>query len=170
MSIFIVAAILVGTLAAICLLLIFVDRNQKRKQVKERIYRLTELGTEYNLVLSSQELFNDGIIGLDGINRKLLVLKESPAGHTNQVVDLNEVKSCSLKKSYGAIYAGNGKSEQYLEAIALQFDFDAEKQPVEIPFYRHIYNPVDQLAEREQRASYWETILSKMLKPRIKTA
>jgi hypothetical protein len=171
MSTLIVAIIIVGTIAAICLLLISIDNKQKHKHMNTLLNRFTESGTKNGLTLSSQEILNDVVIGLDGIRRKLLIQSESKEEAYSQVIDLDEVKSCSVIKHYGAINAGglkNSKLEQHLEKLVLHFDFDDGKLPFEIPFFRHIDNHIYLLPERERKAKHWETILSKMLQPRVK--
>jgi hypothetical protein len=171
MSTLIVAAIIVGFILAICLLLRFIDRKQNKDRKKELLNHFVQSGTNNGLKLSSQEILNSGIIGLDGIQRKLLILNGHNGEFNSQVIDLDEVKTCSVKKHYTTITMGNPKNskpEQHLEAVVLHFCFYESKLPIEIPFYSHIHDPIYQLSERDQRARYWEMILTKMLKPRAK--
>jgi len=76
MSTIIVAAILVGAVIVIGGLLISVADKQKVKKRNQLLNRFSELGTIHNLSFSSQEVLNNSIIGLDGINRKILVLSQ----------------------------------------------------------------------------------------------
>ena len=175
MSTIIVAAILVGAIMAICLLLISIANKQKNKKMNQLLNRFSEFGTAHNLSFSSQQVLNNCIIGLDGINRKLLVLTQiDNTLFDDYVIDLDEVRNCTVKKHYGNIKPGdlkNKKLETYLERVALKFEFNNEKESIEVTFYNHIDNSVYQIAEIEQKALHWKQILTKMLKgPLMKSA
>lgn len=174
MSTIIVAAILVGIILVAGVLFVRLDKKQKRKAMNQLHQRFSRLGTENDLRFSSQESFNDFLLGLDGVHRKLLVLKnlDETVFHSF-IVDLNEVKSCSVRKSYGTINGGELKTkklEQYLEKIVLRFEFINGNPPKEVPFYRHVDNHIYEVGELEQKAKDWEVMLSKMLTPMKKIA
>ena len=172
MSTIIVAAILIGAIVAICLLLISIANKQKHKQMNQLLNRFSELGTSHNLSFSSQNVLNNCIIGLDGINRKLLALTQiDNTSFDDYVVDLDEVKNCTIKKHYGNIKPGdlkNKKLETYLERVSLHFDFHNGKEAIEVPFYEHAENSIYHLEDFEHRAEHWKQILTKMLKGSIK--
>jgi hypothetical protein len=172
MSTVLVAAILVGTVIAICLLFITITNKQKARKLNQLLNRFSELGTSHNLAFSSQEVLNNRIIGLDGINRKLLVLTQNDnQSFDDSVVNLDEVKNCTVSKIYSHINYGNVRNvnlEKYLERIVLHFEFTDIKDTVEIVFYSHIDNTIYQIEEMEQKAVYWKQILTKMLKDSIK--
>jgi hypothetical protein len=140
--------------------------------MNQLLNRFSELGTAHNLSFSSQEVLNNCIIGLDGINRKLLILTQiDNTLFDDYVVDLDEVKNCTAKKHYGNIKPGdlkNKKLETYLERVALHFEFHNGKEPIEVAFYKHIENNVYHLADIEQKAEHWKQILTKMLKTSVK--
>src|ERR1044072_2899941 len=105
----------------------FVLQTKMTNHMKQLLDYFSRLGTKYNLNFSGQEILKDHILGLDGIQRKLLVLSGIHSGRLHDcIIDLNEVRSCSLKKYYGKILA-NGltskKLEQYIEKIWLHIDF-----------------------------------------------
>jgi hypothetical protein len=172
MSIVIIAAILVGAVAALCLLLILIDNKQKRKTRDYLLHRFSQLGTENNLSFSSQEIFKHSIIGLDGLQRKLAILSGTPKGTFHEIIiNLDEVKNLSVRKIHRSIPIGdskNKKTKDYLERIVLAFEFRTDKQPVEISFFHHIDNHIYQFPELEQKAKHWEKILSKMLNAPLK--
>lgn len=174
MSTLIVAIIIVASVAGICLLLVWINNKHKRETMNELLHHFSEAGTKNNLTFSSQEFLPDRILGLDGIHRKLLIVNRK---NTNElvadVINLDEVKSCRVKKYYTAIPAGSLKSkrlEQLLESVVLYFELDNNKPPIEIAFYRQLDHHVYQLKELEQKAKDWETILSKMLVAPLKIA
>ena len=171
MSSLIVAAILIAFVAVCCLLFVFISNKHKNKAMSDLLNKISEVGTENKLSFSSHEILKDSIIGADGIQRKILFVKKLNFEiYQDYLIDLEEVKSCSVKKVYGSIKAGkkNEKSlEQYLENIFLHFEFN-NKDPFDISFYDHTENNIYQLKEMEFKAKHWERILSKMLKASTK--
>src|SRR6476620_8111069 len=151
MSTLIVAAILVGTIAGICLLLITIDKKDKRKRMNQRLKRFSELGSKHQLTLSSQELLKKGVIGLDGVHRKIVVLQEIDETNFNMsVIDLADVKACSVKEHYGTIKSGELKARKlasYLEQVVLHLELNNGKEPVEIPFYQNLENHASEVPE-----------------------
>lgn len=141
--------------------------------MNELLHTLCNKGTEYNLSFTGQEVLGNSVMGLDGVRRKLLVLERTAAKAFNTaIIDLNDVKSCSIKKEYGTIKGGAlniKKLEQYLEKISLQFAFH-HKAPVEVVFYHCLRNRINEAAERESKARHWVAMLSKMLVPERKIA
>lgn len=153
-------------------LLIAIRNRQKRRKMKRLLDYFSRLGTKYELTFSSQEVLRNCIIGLDGVQRKLLVLNGTSRGTlTEYVIDLNQVSNCSVKKQYGRIHV-NGlrkrKLEQYLERMTLHFRFLIEKQPADIPFFKQAEDNINKLHELEDKAEKWKVILSKMLPVSLK--
>lgn len=136
--------------------------------MKQLYNRLSELGIEKNLRFSSQELLQNGVIALDGVQRKLLVISGSAKENYDEtLIDLNELKSCSLKKEYGGIKAGELKKTklvQLLNKVSLHFEFRDNKEPIEVSFYDHSDNYSSQASEMELKAKHWGIILYKMLR------
>jgi hypothetical protein len=164
MSTLLVAAIIIGSVAIICLILFSIHNKHNREAMNKLLKHFSQLGTENNLSFSSQEILKNGILGLDGLRRKLVAVTREGNSFGSLVIDLNQVKICAVKKIYGTIHAGDLKTrklDQYLEKIILQFDFE-NRPSLEIPFYQHLHNHLLEAAELEQKARHWETILSKM--------
>ncbi len=138
--------------------------------MNQLLNHFSELGSEYKLNFSSQAILKDCVIGLDGVHRKLLILSsDNPFNY--ELIDLNDVKYCSVKKIYGTINVGalkDKKLDQYLQKIILCFEFKTQRQPIEVAFYGHIDNHIYQAAELEQKAKDWESFLSKMLGSTVK--
>jgi hypothetical protein len=168
MSSIIVAAVFTGVIIAICLLVIAIANKQKEKKMNQLMKRFSELGTAHNLSFSSQEVFNNSVIGLDGINRTLLILTHMDnISVDDYVVGLDEVKNCTVKKYYGNIKPGDLKKRKlqtFLERIALRFEFNDGKDPVEAALYNHTDNHGHHPGNIEKKARQWQQILSKMLK------
>jgi hypothetical protein len=170
MSALIIAFILVGSLIAICFILIMLHNKHKRQATNDLLKFFSQAGTENKLSFSGQEVLTNGVLGLDGIQRQVLFVARENTGYSTTIIDMNEVKNCSVKKVYGAIETNglkNNQPEHYLERIVLNFDIE-ERPSVEIAFFRHFENHIYETLELEQKAKHWESVLSKM-KPSLKT-
>ncbi|GAA4750355.1 hypothetical protein [Flavisolibacter ginsenosidimutans] len=174
MSTLFIVAIIIGVIAGVCVLLVSIDNKQKRTAMNDLLQRFSQLGSDHNLSFSSQEVLKDGVIGLDGMHRKLAVLqKRNEDGFHSNVIDLNDVKTCSVKRQYGTIGGSDlqtKKPEQFLEKIVLRFELANGGEPMEVMFYNHIDHVIYQIAELENKAKHWEAILSKMQAPVKKMA
>ncbi|HEU4632831.1 MAG TPA: hypothetical protein VFS22_02540 [Flavisolibacter sp.] len=164
MATFIIGLFLVMALA---LLLVYVQyKFLKAKKMKQFLY-LSEQGTKNDLRFSSQEVIGDKIIALDGRKRMLLLLEERDGRKLHHTIDLEEVESCTLKKIYSRINAGElkrKKMEEFISTIALQFDFKNKKQlPVQLNFYDRDLNYIAELKPLEAKARGWQAVLSKLL-------
>jgi hypothetical protein len=172
MSTLIVAAILVGTVAGICLLLITIDKKDKRKRMNQRLKCFSELGSKHQLSVSSQEMLKKCVIGLDGVHRKIVVLQEIDETNFNtSVIDLADVKACCVKEHYGTIKRGELKTQKlanYLEQVVLHLELNNGNEPVEIPFYQNFENHASEAPGLEQKARQWEAILSKLVQKPVK--
>ena len=172
MSTIIVAAILILVIISICLILISLNNKDRQKTTTELLTHFSKLGTENNLSFSSQEILQNCIIGLDGIQRKLLILKKNDEDkYDSLILDLNDMKSCSKKKIYRSVNIGTEKKEKFenqIDKIVLAFDFIDNRQPIQISFFDPVTNHIFAMQELEQKAKNWETILTKLLNTDIK--
>jgi hypothetical protein len=134
---------------------------------KDKYSQMSELGSTLNLAFSSHMSLNNKIIALDGIKKKLLVMDNNNTVTLHCIIDLNEVKSISMKKNYRSIKSGELKKrgvDEFLETIYLQFD--CEDKTVVVPFYELGKNNFYDLAKLERNARTWQMILSKMITPK----
>ena len=172
MSTIIVTAILISVITGICLILVSINNKHRQKTASELLNHFSKLGTENNLSFSSQEILENCIIGLDGIQRKLLILKKIDKDEYDSILlDLNEVKKCSKKNIYTRVNIGTSKKERFenhLDKIVLDFDFIDNRQPVQILFFEPITNHIFAMSELEQKAKKWETILSQIANTGLK--
>ena len=172
MSTIIVAAIIISVIISISLKLVSINNKQRKKTSTELLNHFSKLGTENKLSFSSQEILENCIIGLDGIQRKLLILKKIDKDENDSILlDLNEVKKCSKKNIYTRVNIGTSKKERFenhLDKIVLDFDFIDNRQPVQILFFEPITNHIFAMLELEQKAKKWETILSQIANTGLK--
>lgn len=166
MSAIIVAAIIISLVVSICLILISIDNKQREKTTTELLNHFSKLGTENKLSFSSQEILENCIIGLDGIQRKLLVLKKIDKDEYDSILlDLNDVKHCTKRNIYTRINIGTSKKERFenhIDKIVLDFDFIDNRQRVQILFFELVANDIFSMSELEQKAKKWETIVSQI--------
>jgi hypothetical protein len=172
MSTIIIAAILISVIISICLILVSVNNKARQKTTASLLAHFRKLGTENSLSFSSQEILENGIIGLDGIQRKLLTLKKIGENkYDSLVLDLNVVKTCSKKKIYRSVNIGTEKKEKFenqIDKIVLAFDFIDNRQPIQISFFDPVTNHIFAMPELEQKAKNWETILTKLINKDLK--
>lgn len=170
----IATSIMAGVIIAICLLLVRIEQTQKRKAMNRILSRVNFLEAKYNLGFSSQEILKHCIIAMDGLRRKILVIESDESTVPSFVlIDLNEVKCCSVKKQYGTIQGGALKKkplEQYLQSMVLHFDLENGKPPVDVLLYDYRRNDVSEIRALEEKAKRWETVISKMQMPSKKRA
>ncbi|HEX6846471.1 MAG TPA: hypothetical protein VF144_05810 [Chitinophagaceae bacterium] len=166
MSAIIVAAIIISLVVFICLILISIDNKERKKASTELLNHFSKLGTENKLSFSSQEILETCIIGLDKIQRKLLVLKKiDKAEYDSILLDLNDVKKCTKRNIYIRINIGTSKKERFedhIDKIVLDFDFMDNRQPVQILFFEHVTNDIFAMPELEKKANKWEAIVSQI--------
>jgi hypothetical protein len=103
----IVAVILICLIAAVTLTLIAISNKDREKNTLKLLNLFSGVAMQTNLSFSSQEILDNALIGLDGIQRKLLVItKIEDDKHDSLLIDLNDVKSCNMKKLYKNVNVG----------------------------------------------------------------
>ncbi len=167
MSTIIVLGILLAGVAII-LPVLANERKKSRIRLNELLLRFSKLAIKYDLSISEQEIINESMIGLDAINRKLLlVYKNKDNLFDNVVIDLSEVEQCKVASVSGIIDYGpskNSKLDQLLEKIVLRFSFNSGNKSYDFPFYTYS-NSVYQLQELQQKAKLWEAYIKPFLTP-----
>lgn len=128
---------------------------------------LANLGRSHNLTVSNQEILKCSMMGLDDKRKKMLIVTGLSEGRPHhEIIDLNDVRSCSVKKYYGKIDVNGLKDRelnQYLEKIVLQIGFRSIRQSADILFYRRTDNDIRELPELELKARKWMELLSENL-------
>lgn len=166
MSTLAVAAIIIGFTIGIFMLLVKVYNNQKQKIMSHLFNRFSQKGTENNLSFSSQEMLEHCAFGIDGLKRKILIMTKVQDQYNTKVISLDEVRACSVKKTFDSIDAGNLKNrklEQHLRKMVLHFEFINNKLPMEILFFDNTEHNIYQLSQMEQKAKHWQAMLSKLI-------
>ncbi len=139
------------------------NRNSKFNKIKYSL--LSKLGSMCNLNFSSHELLDEKIFGVDGIKRKILVLEEKNGSSSSYIIELDKVKSISVKTVYDSIKPNdltNKSLEEFLKTMHLQFEFTDGRDTIALPFFENKKNNIEDLAVVARRTNNWKMILSKM--------
>jgi hypothetical protein len=167
MSSIIVAGILVLAIAGIAFFLVTLEKKNKQKMQNEMAEILSDFSIKYDLSISRQEYLRNMIIGLDGINKKILVVFATKNNNFRHLlIDLGKVKNCMVKNYYSSSNTGHSKEPKpalYLERLVLEFEYVNQYPNEEIVFYDHITNNTNQLAELEEKAKHWRTLANKLV-------
>lgn len=148
---------------AIILTVLAVRKKRKRVRIEKLLLQFSQLGSDNNLSFTSQEILHNSIIGLDGLKRKIVFLQETNGIYQWLIVDLNTVNHCSLKLNYRGFRSGRKRnSGVYFEKLLLQFESN-DNQLIDVPFYAHPGIKLSTRRQLEQKARYWEAIISKMV-------
>lgn len=131
----------------------------------DKYLQLSELGSKFNLTFSSHLALSNRIIALDGLRKKLLVAELKNEISRSYIVELDDVKAISMKKTYCSIKPGELNKKglgKFLQNIYLQFEYDNEDKTLVLPFYESEIDRFQDLARLERNARNWQMILSKM--------
>ena len=153
MSTIVVAAIILAVVLLFSFLFVYASKIHSKRKLVQSLDRFSKLGSAHNLSFTSQEVLTDKIIGLDGLNRKLLVVEEKDKEFHSYIIDLGKVKTCSVKKSMN----------NYSNHVSLEFYFKENEKPVSLCFYSSIVSSVYEAEALESKAKDWESMLSKLL-------
>ena len=132
---------------------------------KSKYLAVSEFGTRFDLSFSSQLVFGNKIVALDGRKKCLLVLDAVNELSEPVVIYLTDVANVTMKKSYGSIKQGELKKkgiEEFLKRIDLQFEFRDKSETIILSCYEsEIGDQIDR-AKLVRDAKNWQMILSKM--------
>jgi hypothetical protein len=163
MSTVMVSIILIGGIVLLIMAFNMLNKRNRKKKEQELISLFNQTGEKHGLSFSSQEILHHKVIGLDGINKKFVMVGD---GQESNIVSLDEVKNCVMKKNFETYKAVDKKDsgyEKFVSSIVLLFEFKNKKQPVQVSFYDNLLHPVAEEKIMETKAKDWETILSKMI-------
>ena len=126
---------------------------------------LSRLGSMFNLSFSGHEMLDKKIFGVDGIKRKVLVVEENNGSNSSYIIELDKVKSISMKSVYDSIKPDELRKkrlEEFLKTIYLQFEFRDGRETIALPFFESQKNNIDDLPVLEKKTKNWKMIFSKM--------
>lgn len=163
MSSIVVSLIIIAGVVLLILGFVFINKRNRKAKEQKFINLFNKAGEEHGLYFSSQEILRNKIIGLDGINRKFVVVNEN---EISRVINLDDVKKCSMQKNLETYTRTDEKSsgyEMFVKSIFLQFNFKDKRAAETIIFYDNLMQPQAEEKLMEAKAKDWEIILSKMI-------
>jgi hypothetical protein len=140
--------------------------QQNNTRFNDKYFHLSELGSKLNLSFSSHLVMGNRIIAFDGLKKKLVVAEIKNEVSPTCIIDLDQVKTISMKKTYSSIKPGelNKKGlREFLQTIYLQFEYSNEDKTIVLPFYERKIDRFQDLSRLERNARNWQLILSKMV-------
>jgi len=172
MSTILVAVILVSFIAAVVLALIWVNNRDRKKATLNLLNKFSDKAMENNLSISSQEVLDNTLIGVDGVQRKLLIVKKIGTDrYDSHLIDLREVKSCRKKSVYKSANLAGGKKSgigNHVEKVMLEFEYtDGGTLPKLISF-GSLDNHILTMSELDEKAKKWEGMIAKLLSNEFK--
>ena len=132
----------------------------------KRLWSITKLAKKRRLNISMLDEVGANVIALDDVKRKLLFTKSAPGTSSCLIIDLDNLETCILKKEYNSINAGDLKKKklhQFLKSMFLHLVFKNGTGPVSLRLFDSQNRQQDNVAEIEEKAAKWQTIVSKLL-------
>ena len=169
MSTIIIATILIAITIAFPLVFILVNRKKARQQNEENLKLFRIAGSNNGLSFSHYQVLKNKIIGLDTLNKSLLIFELNKANVI--LIDMKKATSCTIYKEYESIEIGGNKKammEKHLRSIDLKFCLKGNAEPVLVSYYNSNINSIYEMAELETKAKEWHMLLSAMLLKELK--
>ena len=141
--------------------------KNKTKVDKFNWLQLKKLGARFKLSLSSYVALGNKIIGVDVLERKLLIAEKIDGLFHPYLIELSKVSVITTKKIYNSIKAGELKKrriEEFLQSIFLQLELRNGEDTITLPFYERSKDDIHKLHWLESKARNWQMMLSKMLR------
>jgi len=134
------------------------NNDRKRKKM------WTRLGRKFNLTFSKYISIGNKFLGLDGTRKRLLVTAGNELGDS-RIIELDQLRSVSIRRSYGSIKAGEvgkKKFEEFLKFIHLLFEYKDQNISV-IPFYEREIDGVKGLDKLDRALRNVQQVISKLI-------
>ena len=150
----------IAVVIAVSLIIVILYHLRRQKKTERLLSGFENAAAEFNLSIAKQQLLGNRVIGYDNANNKLLFLVRTGNKEDGYLVDLEDVKSCTVNKSYGPTKKSRKKPGAYIKMIALQLNYKNGAKPLLLPFYIKTIDPVSEIMEKAKQAKEWQTLLS----------
>ncbi len=131
-----------------------------------RIDNLAKLAIKRNLKITNKDELGSNVIALDEARGKLLYAATEPGTASCLILDLNKMESCTIKKEYNSIAAGDllkNKLHHFLHRIYLKLVFKNRSGSVSLPILDSKKQATENVEQLEKLASKWQKIVAKLL-------
>lgn len=140
---------------------------KKAGRLRRKAYlKLAKLAGRLNISFSKYIAIGGKIFGLDEKNKKLLISDEHGTQTGQQIIELDKVKSVSLKKSYDSIPAGELRKksvEDFINQIRLQFEHFNNGQQTILSFYDREKDHLVDLKTLDSNSKNLHRIISRLI-------
>jgi hypothetical protein len=135
------------------------------------LWNLAKIAKERSLNFSRHDDVGAYVIALDSRKKTLLYLRKAPNISSCLIIDLTNLVSCSIRKQYNSINAGDlntGKLHDFLSAISLNLRFKNNPGSLSLPLYEAQKDNREDVEQLEKKVKKWETNVLKLLPIQIK--
>ncbi len=164
---------LAGLLLVPVVLLFILDRRMQRQEKRLLLSHLNDTGRVKGLRFSSQEILKGVAIGLDGVNRMVVVVEKIHGNNFySTIINLDSLEACTAWTQFATVGMQQGfveKKTDGIRSILLLLHLGG-KTTQEIPFYRHYKDKDVERPALEKKARQWEAMLAKFIVPVKKRA
>jgi len=132
---------------------------------KDFFVQLSKEGSKLNLSFSGYEVFDNIIMALDGINRKLLLMHCNDFKREPVILPLGEKLNVSVKKTYSGIPAGGLRYKSldaFVDKIVMEFELSDNPTKAMVPVFDAAFNQPGDRAKLEKKARNWQQLLMKL--------
>lgn len=140
---------------------------KKAKRLRKKAYlKLAKLAARLNITFSKCISIGSKIFGLDEKNKKLLISDQKGTQTEQHIIELQNVKSVSLNKSYGSIPAGELRKksvDEFIKQIRFQFEHFNNGQHTILSFYDREKDQSVDLTNLDSNSKNLHKILSKII-------
>ncbi len=140
--------------------------KKKRRTLYRKSYlRLRRLASLLNLSISGYFSFGTKAIGLDQVNKALLI-SQGNGEQESSLIKLEKIRRISLRKSYGYIKAGGLSKNamgQFLKYIGLQFEYINSRTPTVLSLYEKEKDENKDLVRLDLSSKKLHLVLSRMI-------
>ena len=165
MSTIVVTLIIIALIISVWVIFVSIGRRIKEMNNQRILDQFRKNVMNNNLSISSQEFLENALIGLDGTQRKLLIIRKNKNdGFDSFIIDLKHVNACSVRTIYSIkkISGRKGKLAKKIDKVILYFKTNKGAY-AEIPFFDRRNDRVSELNQLERKAEKWESILLKFI-------
>ncbi|MES2645872.1 MAG: hypothetical protein V4717_03265 [Bacteroidota bacterium] len=134
-----------------------------------RIENLSKLAVKRNLTITDKDEVGTNVIALDETKGKLLYAATEPGTASCLILDLNKIESCTIKKEYKSIAAGEllkNKLHHFLHHINLKLVFKNRSGSVSLPILDPKKQVTQNVEQLERLATKWQKIVASLLHPK----
>ncbi|KIC91294.1 hypothetical protein, partial [Flavihumibacter solisilvae] len=114
----------------------------------------------FRLTLTEQNIVGKLAIGFDKTRKKLLFLAMDGSRKTLHFVNLREIKSCMVVKTYALLKRSRVSLNEIIQTVGLQFNYHDAGKTLVLPFYNKETDATNEMMARAEFAEYWQKLLS----------